>query len=76
MTVQWRLVELYPRTQRGYHHIRSQGPKVFLILACQGMLCCLATGTAVVWLPHSRVVETPQKASKSLALEGIDVAGH
>jgi hypothetical protein len=56
--------------------MRFQGLNVFLTQACQGMLCCLAIGTAVVWLPHSRVVETPQKASKSLALEGIDVGGH
>lgn len=64
MTAHWGLVELCPRIQVG-----CPPDEVFLAQACRGMLCCLAAGSAVFWLPHRRVVEAQQKACQSLALE-------
>ena len=76
MTVQWRLVELYPRTQRGY--------PPYEVSRAQSLPNSGLTGDALLsghW--DSFGLASPQqgggdllKASKSLALEGIDVAGH
>ena len=76
MTVQWRLVELYPRTQRGY--------PPYEVLRAQSLPNLGLPRDAMLsghW--DSFGLASPQqgggdllKASKSLALEGIDVAGH
>lgn len=50
------------------HQVRSQGPKVFLSQACQGMLCC-----GLASPQHSG--GDPAEGLSSLALEASDVAG-
>ena len=76
MTVQWRLVELYPRTQRGY--------PPYEVSRAQSLPNSGLSRDALLsrhWASFG--LASPQqgggdllKASKSLALEGIDVAGH